>query len=79
MIDVYSCQPGGAKPCNIKMTPNDMLISTWVYEKTANIKDHDHPITNVNREVSRTVPSTGLRYTRHYEVGYTDIITDEGF
>ena len=55
-----------------------MLISTWVYEKTANIKDYEDPITNVNREVNRILPSTGLRYARQFEVGFTDIITDEG-
>ena len=79
MIDIYPCQPGGSTPCNIKMTPTDMLVSTWAYQQTANIKDYEDPMTNVNREVGRMVPSIGLRYARHYEVGYTDIITDEGF
>jgi hypothetical protein len=69
MIDIYPCQSGGSKPCNIKMSPNDMLISTFLYEKTPNI----------NREVGRIIPSTGLRYARALHVGQTDIVTDKGF
>ena len=79
MIDIYSCQPGGAKPCNITMKTNDMLISTFVYEKTANIRDYQDPISQVNREVNMIIPSAGLRYDRKYHLGWTDIITDKGF
>jgi hypothetical protein len=79
MIDIYSCQPGGFKPCNIKMTTREMLISTFVYEKTANIRDYEDPITQFNREVNMIIPSAGLRYDRKYYLGWTDIITDKGF
>jgi hypothetical protein len=79
MIDIYPCQSGGSKPCNIKMSPNDMLISTFLYEKTPNIKDYEDPISNINREVGRIIPSTGLRYARELKVGQTDIVTDKGF
>ena len=75
MIDIYSCQPGGPRPCNIQMNTNDMLISTFVYEKTANIKDYKNPISQVNRELNKIVPSPGLRYQRSYWLGYTEIIT----
>jgi hypothetical protein len=78
MIDMYPCQPGGSKPCNIKMSPNDMEIKTHLYEKTAEIKNYEDPITNVNREVGRIIPSTGLRYARAFQVGETDIMTDKG-
>jgi hypothetical protein len=66
-------------PCNIKMTTREMLISTFVYEKTANIRDFEDPITQFNREVNMIIPSAGLRYTRKYYLGWTDIITDKGF
>ena len=79
MIDLYSCQPGGPKPCNIQMKTSDMLMSTYVYEKTANIKDYTNPISHVNREVNMSIPSPGLRYERKYFLGWTDIITDKGF
>jgi hypothetical protein len=79
MIDIYSCQPGGFKPCNIKMSTRDMLISTFVYEKKANIKDYEDPITQINREVNNILPSAWLKYDRKYYVGRTDIITDRGF
>jgi hypothetical protein len=79
MIDIYSCQPGGPRPCNIQMGTNDILISTFVYEKTANIKDYKNPISHVNRELSKILPSPGLRYERSYWLGYTEIITDKGF
>jgi hypothetical protein len=79
MVDIYSCQPGGPRPCNIQMNTNDMLISTFVYEKTANIKDYKNPIYQVNRELNMIIPSPGLRYERRYSLGYTDIITDKGF
>jgi hypothetical protein len=79
MVDIYSCQPGGAKPCNIKMTTNNLYISTIVYEKTANIKDYQDPITQVKREVSMVLPSAGLKYERKYHLGWTDIIIDTGF
>ena len=78
MIDIYPCQPGGSKPCNIKMTPTNMQVSTWAYEQTAKIKDYEDPISNVNREVGRIIPSAGLRYARAFQVGQTDIITDRG-
>jgi hypothetical protein len=79
MIDIYSCQPGGPRPCNIQISTNDMLVSTFVYEKTANIKDYKNPISQVNRELNTINPSAGLRYARRYWLGYTDIITDKGF
>jgi hypothetical protein len=79
MVDIYSCQPGGPKPCNIQMNTNDMLISTFVYEKTANIKDYNNPISQVNRVLNVIIPSTGLRYSRKHMLGWTDIITDKGF
>ena len=79
MIDLYPCQHGGSKPCNIKMSSTEMQVSTWVYEKTVNIKDYEDPMTNVNREVNRIIPSAGLRYARAFQVGQTDIITDKGF
>jgi hypothetical protein len=79
MVDIYSCQPGGPRPCNIQMNTNDMLISTHVYEKTAKIKDYKNPISQVNRDVNDYIPSAGLRYKRKYWLGYTDIITDKGF
>ena len=79
MIDIYSCQPGGPRPCNIQMNTNDILISTFVYEKTAKIKDYKNPISQVNRELNKIIPSPGLRYERKYSLGYTDIITDKGF
>jgi hypothetical protein len=79
MIDIYSCQPGGPRPCNIQMGTNDMLISTFVYEKTANIKDYKNPISEVNRELNSIIPSPGLRYATKYWLGYTEIITDKGF
>ena len=78
MIDIYTCQPGGSKPCNTKMNPTDMIVGTWVYEKTANIKDYQDPITRVNREVGRMIPSAMLRNGNEFRVGYTDIITDKG-
>jgi hypothetical protein len=78
MIDFYPCMPGGSEPCNIKMTTNNMIISTWAYEKTANIKDYQEPITNLHREISRIIPSAVLRYDRKYWLGWTDIITDTG-
>ena len=78
MIDLYPCQHGGSKPCNIKMSSTEMQVSTWVYEKTVNIKDYEDPMTNVNREVNRIIPSAGLRYARAFQVGQTDIITDRG-
>jgi hypothetical protein len=79
MIDIYSCQPGGPRPCNIQMNTNDMVISTFVYEKTANIKDYKNPISEVNRELNTNHPSPGLRYASKYWLGWTDIITDKGF
>jgi hypothetical protein len=79
MVDIYSCQPGGPKPCNIQMNTNDMLISTFVYEKTANIIDYNNPISQVNRQLNTILPSPGLRYKRKYMLGWTDIITDKGF
>ena len=79
MIDIYSCQPGGPKPCNIKMDTHEMLISTWVYEGMANIKDYLDPISHFNRNIHRFFPSTGLTHGRRYHLGWTDIITDEGF
>ena len=56
-----------------------MQVSTWVYEKTVNIKDYEDPMTNVNRQVNRIIPSARLRYARAFQVGHTDIITDKGF
>jgi hypothetical protein len=79
MIDIYSCQPGGVKACDVKMNTSDMLVSTFVYEKTANVRDYEDPITQVNREVNMIIPSAGLRYERVYHLGWTDIITDKGF
>jgi hypothetical protein len=79
MIDIYSCQPGGFKPCNVKMSTSDMLISTFIYEKTANIKNYEDPITPFNREVNMLIPSRVLNYHRMFHVGWTDIITDKGF
>jgi hypothetical protein len=61
------------------MNTNDMVISTFVYEKTANIKDYKNPISQVNRELKTIKPSPGLRYVSKYWLGYTDIITDKGF
>jgi hypothetical protein len=78
MIDIYSCQPGGFIPCNIKMSTREMLISTFVYEKTANIRDYEDPITNFNRMVNTIIPSAALRTDRKYYLGWTDIITDKG-
>jgi hypothetical protein len=79
MIDIYSCQPGGFKPCNVTMNTSDMLVSTFVYEKTANIKDYKDPITQFNREVNMLIPSAVLNYHRIFHLGWTDIITDKGF
>jgi hypothetical protein len=56
-----------------------MLVSTFIYEKTANIKDYKNPISQVNRQLNTIIPSPGLRYERRYSLGYTDIITDKGF
>ncbi len=56
-----------------------MLLTTFVYEKTANIKDYKNPISQVNRELNTIIPSPGLRYASKYWLGYTDIITDKGF
>jgi hypothetical protein len=78
-VDIYSCQPGGPRPCNIQMGTNDILITTYVYEKTANIKDYANPITQVNQELKRIIPSPGLRYESKYSLGYTDIISAKGF
>ena len=61
------------------MSPTDMVISTFVYEKTANIRDYQDPITHVNREVNMIIPTERLRYSREFHVGWTDIITDRGF
>jgi hypothetical protein len=79
MIDIYSCQPGGPKPCNIQMNATDMMISTFVYEGTANIKDYRNPISHTNREVNMVIPSPGLRYERKFWLGWEEIITDKGF
>jgi hypothetical protein len=79
MVDIYSCQPGGPKPCNIKMNTNDMIISTWVYEKTANYQDYQNPISQSTREINTICPSAMLRYVRTYKLGWTDIVTDKGF
>jgi hypothetical protein len=61
------------------MNTSDMLISTYVYEKTANIKDYTNPISQVNRNISMLIPSPVLRYERKFFLGWTDIITDKGF
>jgi hypothetical protein len=79
MVDIYSCQPGGPRPCNIQINTNDMLFTTLVYEKTAKIKDYNNPIFEVHRELNESIPSLGLRTETKYWLGYTDIITDKGF
>jgi hypothetical protein len=79
MVDIYSCQPGGPRPCNIQMNTNDMLLTTFVYEKTAKIKDYNNPIFEVHRELNENIPSPGLRTETKYWLGYTDIITAKGF
>jgi hypothetical protein len=61
------------------LNTNDILFSSFVYEKTANIKDYKNPISQVNRELNMIIPSPGLRYERRYSLGYTEIITDKGF
>ncbi len=78
-IDIYSCQPGGFIPYNIKMNTRDMLVSTFVYEKTALIRDYEDPITQFNREVNMYIPSAALKTERKYFLGWTDIITDKGW
>ena len=77
-VDLYTCQPGSVKPCNPTFAPHDMLMMTWVYEKTVNINDYQHPITQGVRNLGFITPSMTLRYQTNYMVGWTELATDKG-
>jgi hypothetical protein len=79
MIDLYSCQPGGIVPCQNILKTYDIMVSSFLYEKTVNIKEYDHPISSKHREINMIIPAKGLRYQRVVHVGWTDIWTDKGF
>lgn len=79
MMDLYVCQPGSLKPCNPTLKPSEMIIKSWIYEETANIKDYHKPITRVHRELSKVIPSKILRYHVTYSLGWTEVNTDKGF